>query len=98
MIDLSTDCRLEVLGIVERYLPNYEVRVVGSRARGSAKRYSDIDLLVLNRQPLSPRIRALARTAFEESDIPYKVDLIEAADLDPAFRDRLLEGSELLTQ
>ncbi len=92
MIDLDDDTRRRVDEVLRHHLPDTEVRLVGSRARSGAKRHADIDLLAMRSEPLTPRQRALLNTAFEESNIPFKVDLLEWACIPPAFRDRLLEG------
>ncbi len=92
MIDLDTATRQKVEFVLGRFLPETEVRLVGSRARSGAKRQADIDLLVVRPKPLSPRERALLNTAFEESDIPFKVDVLEWELLTTTFRLRLLEG------
>jgi predicted nucleotidyltransferase len=92
VIDLDENTRRKVERLLERLLPDAEVRLVGSRARPGAKRQADIDLLIVRSSPLRPRERALLNTAFEESDIPFRVDIVESACLTPAFRRRLLEG------
>ncbi len=93
MIDLAPSVQAEIVEILRRRLGQTEVRLVGSRARGPAKRYADVDLLIMNPRPLPPLTRALLRTDFEESDIPYKVDLVEWADLSQPFRRRLEKES-----
>jgi len=92
MIDLDTATREKVELVLGRFLPGTEVRLVGSRARSGAKRQADIDLLVMRSKPLSPRERALLNTAFEESDIPFRVDVLEWECLTPSFRQHLTEG------
>jgi uncharacterized protein len=92
MIDLDATTRHEVELVLRRFLPETEVRLVGSRARSGAKRQADIDLLVMRPEPLSPRQRAMLNTAFEESHIPFKVDVLEWESLTPSFRQRLMEG------
>jgi len=97
VIDLDPGTRQRVKRILRRLLPDAEVRLVGSRARGRAKRHADIDLLVMRPAVLKPRERALLNTAFEESDIPYKVDVLDWGSLTPSFRERLLaEGAPIL--
>lgn len=96
MIDLSPAIRAQLLDILQRSLGNQAVLLVGSRARGPAKRFADIDLLLMNGQPLSPSVRANLRYELEESDIPFKVDLLEWADLTPAFRKRLQSEAQPL--
>ena len=92
MIDLDAVTRQKVDVVLRRFLPETEIRLVGSRARSGAKRQADIDLLVMRPKPLSPRERALLNTAFEESDIPFRVDVLEWECLAPAFRELLTEG------
>jgi uncharacterized protein len=89
MIDLEPRIRAEIAGILAGELDDPAAYIVGSRARGRAKRYADVDLLLVRKRPLTPGQRARLRLAFEESDIPYKIDLIEWADLSPDFRSRL---------
>jgi predicted nucleotidyltransferase len=96
LIDLSSYVRADVIDILRRHLGSQPVYLVGSRARGPAKRFADIDLLLMNDHPLSPTERALLRNDFEESDIPYKVDLLEWTELSPGFRERLRQEAELL--
>jgi uncharacterized protein len=82
--------------ILRRYVPGLEVRVFGSRARGTTKRFADLDLLVFARATIEPRRWALLDEAFAESDLPFKVDLLDSKDVEPSVRDRLLEGSVLI--
>ena len=96
MIDLAPAIRERLLDILRRSVGNQSVLLVGSRARGPAKRFADIDLLLMNAQPLSPSARANLRYELEESDIPFKVDLLEWSDLSPAFRERLQREAQPL--
>ncbi|HMP72837.1 MAG TPA: nucleotidyltransferase domain-containing protein [Kiritimatiellia bacterium] len=96
MIDVAAQTLSELRNILEQYLPESEVFLVGSRARGTDKPYADVDLLLIRPPRLSKERRALIKSAFEESNIPYRVDLIEADDLTESFRDRLMVDAESL--
>ena len=93
---MTTQTLSDLRSILEEYLPESEVFLVGSRARGTSKRYADIDLLLTRPPRLSKEHRALIKSAFEESNIPYRVDLIEADDLTESFRERLMGDAESL--
>lgn len=90
MMDLSERHAASVREIIRRHLPNARVKLVGSRARGRAKPYSDIDLLFIEPGKLDPVVRARLRLAFEESDLPFKVDILEQASLAPELREQIL--------
>jgi predicted nucleotidyltransferase len=69
-----------------RHLPNRQVRAFGSRATGRAWCYSDLDLLVMGSVPIPDLTLASLRADFEDSDLPFRVDVLEERDL-PAFFD-----------
>ncbi|GJM06619.1 MAG: hypothetical protein DHS20C10_03530 [marine bacterium B5-7] len=86
MITLEPHSLLLVQSILEQYIPTKKVLLFGSRANNTAKPYSDIDLAVLSDVPLPVETLAQLRLAFEESDLPYKVDLVEWCTLTEAFQ------------
>lgn len=79
--------------LLRQHLPGVEVRAFGSRARGSPKPTSDLDLMVFSTKPLAPRTWALLADAFAESDLPFKVDLVDASTTTPSFRTLALAES-----
>lgn len=90
MVDLEDKYRRAIRRIVSQHVPDSQVYLVGSRANGPAKRYSDVDLLIVDRPPLTVAQRAMLTAEFEESDIPYKVDILAWSELTPEFRDSLV--------
>ena len=82
-------CQL-VRQLVSAVLPAATVKVFGSRATGHARPYSDLDLLLVNPPYLTWQQRADLRDAFEASELPFRVDLVEAAGLAPGMAQRVL--------
>ena len=66
------------------------VSLFGSRATGTARRTSDIDVAVWPLTELPVGTLALIREALEESSVIYTVDLVDLRDTDEAFRARVL--------
>ena len=73
-----------VLAIVDAHLPGQSVKVFGSRTQNTSKPFSDLDLLVSGR-PLGDLLRGELEEAFDESDLPFRVDIAEASSLSKAF-------------
>ena len=73
-------------GILERHIPQREVWAFGSRARRNAKPYSDLDLAIIGNQPLGRSLITALAEDFSESELPYKVDLVDWATANPHFR------------
>ncbi|MGH8857609.1 MAG: nucleotidyltransferase family protein [Polaromonas sp.] len=85
MLDLTPPQKALVCAIVDAHLDRQRVRVFGSRAHRRAKPFSDLDLLVLG-PPLGAELRGTLEEAFDESDLPFRVDIAEEATLSPEFR------------
>jgi len=86
-IDVSAEHRRIVLDLLAEHLPHGgEVWVFGSRATGRARRYSDLDLAIDAGRPLTLDEAATLREAFEESDLPYRVDIVDWHAIDARFR------------
>lgn len=64
----------------------------GSRATGSHRKFSDVDLLLTPADPLGLPLHKIyeVRTAIEESRFPYKVDLVLEAELAESYRESIL--------
>ena len=76
-----------VLGILQAYIPGVEVRAFGSRVHGrTIKRFSDLDLAVITETPLPASLMAELKDAFTESDLPFKVDIVDWAVTNERFR------------
>lgn len=73
--------------ILRRHLPGREVWAFGSRVKGKARTFSDLDLAVLGDQPLTLSTRADLAEDFSESDLPYKVDIVDWATTSERFRE-----------
>ena len=90
-VDLRPDHWAIVRNALRRYVPDREVLVFGSRASGTAKEYSDLDLAIMGDEPLSLREVSALDEALGESDLPFKVDIVEWARIDEGFR-RIIRG------
>ena len=96
-VDLRPDHWAIVRNALRRYVPDREVLVFGSRATGNAKEYSDLDLAIMGEEPLSLRVVSALDEALGESDLPFKVDIVEWARIDEGFR-RIIRGHGVVVQ
>ncbi len=97
MIDLRPDHLKIVTAILSRHVPEYEVRAFGSRVDGRAKPHSDLDLVVMTASPLAPSRLADLTDAFSDSDLPFRVDVLDWASITEDFR-RIIERENVVVQ
>lgn len=86
-IDLRPEHWRIVREILQRYIPERKVLAFGSRATCTAKEYSDLDLAILGDQPLSLNTTSALTEGFGDSDLPFKVDVVDWASIDEPFRE-----------
>ncbi len=90
ILDLPAGHRRLVVGILRENLPaGAKVWVFGSRATGRARRYSDLDLVIDAGHPLTLDETAVLAEAFEESDLPYRVDVVDWFAIGDRFREMI---------
>ena len=95
-IDLDSALLRKVQVILEEYAPICEIWAFGSRVRKGAKPFADLDLAIISPQRLSARQLAVLANAFEESDLPIKVDLLDWNSTNPDFQKRIAEEHEVI--
>lgn len=85
-MNIKPEHRKIVCDILARHLPGREVQVFGSRANGTAKPHSDLDLVIMGDELLPVTTTRTLRDAFDDSDLPFQVDLVEWAGTSEEFR------------
>lgn len=96
MLDLTPDQLAEVRQILQLQIPECTVRVFGSRVNGTAKPFSDLDLVVMGDAPLEFRQLAALKDAFAESNLPFRVDVVDWATTSAEFRAIIEERFEVI--
>ena len=89
-IDLPEPHRKQVLAIIRARLPDARVWVYGSRAKGGARRYSDLDLMLDDRGREIPwSVLGNLDEDFDESSLPIIVELHDLEATDARFLERV---------
>jgi predicted nucleotidyltransferase len=92
----------EHLQIVENVLKKHlsaqaKVWAFGSRVKGNVKKFSDLDLAIdAEGNPLSLELLADINYEFEESDLPYKVDIVDWNTISQSFKNLITEDRILI--
>ena len=87
-IDLSPQQLRLVQDLLAAHLSGVEVWAYGSRVRGTARRYSDLDMVAFTEPVHSAQLNIL-REAFEESDLPFRVDLFSWSETPASFHPQI---------
>ena len=87
-IDITADQRRMVLALLSRHLPGTTVWAYGSRVKWTSRPESDLDLVVFARPEQSAQVAEL-REGFEESDLPFRVDLFVWDEVPEGFKKRI---------
>ncbi len=85
-----------VRAILSEFVPGANVWAYGSRVTGRQRPHSDLDLALLAPEPLDLATLARLEDAFAESNLPYRVDVIDWERIGEAFRDLIRRSHEPL--
>lgn len=85
MIDIKTRHLRIIQGILKKY--PHQFKVFGSRAMGCSHELSDLDLCIMDDVPWS--VLASIQAEFEESDLPFKVDIVLWNQCSPPFKSQI---------
>ena len=85
-IDMRPDHWAIVKAILQKHVADREIWAFGSRTKGTAKPYSDLDLVIMGDAPLSLAVSAALGEAFAESELPWRVDVVDWATTSESFR------------
>jgi len=88
MIDVTELEMEEIIEILKSHFKNGYTLAFGSRYNGTNKRYSDLDLAFVKNDGTSLTVSEWGRLkeAFEESDLIYRVDVIDYWGATDSFR------------
>ncbi len=96
-IDITAEQYAIVQNILSKNISTHiKVWVFGSRVKNSAKKYSDLDLALENSDgsKIDQKVIFALQTDFEDSDLPWTVDVLDLNNITPEFR-RLIEQDKV---
>ena len=79
--------------ILDRVIPDVEVRAYGSRVRGTAKKFSDLDLVLMSKSGVSSENMEMLRGLFSLSNLSIFVDVSDWHNLPTSIRDEIETNS-----
>lgn len=87
-IDISPAQLAEITDLFQQHLPGNEVWAYGSRIKGNSCPASDLDLVVFVTPEQSAALFEL-KEAFEESYLPFRIDLFVWDELPEQFKNNI---------
>jgi len=97
MIDTGLDERTKriIIGVISALLPEAKIYLFGSRAGGTHKKYSDVDIAVDAGKELRRADVGEARDMLNESNIPFKFDVVDLQAVDQEMKNSILKNGIL---
>jgi predicted nucleotidyltransferase len=89
VIDVLPEHMEMLAAILAKHLPDREAWAYGSRVNGRARKYSDLDLVIMGDEPLNEVARFLLKEDLSESRLPFIVQVKDWQLIPPEFRDEI---------
>ena len=88
-LDISPEQKKIISDLLEKFLPDCEVWVYGSRVKGTSNSKSDLDMVVFADKEQRLQIADI-KEAFEESNLPFSVDLFTWQEIPEQFQKNII--------
>jgi len=87
-----------ILDIIKKYSSDCDVLAFGSRYKWTPKDHSDLDLAFVQKEGGKLGFNRIGdlKEAFSESDLPYRVDVLDYNAISPEFRAIIDRGNEVI--
>lgn len=95
-VDIAPADLAIVQDILSQCVPDLEARAFGSRVSWNARATSDLDLALFTTEPLDFALKAELREAFAQSDLPFRVDIVDGAATPEDFQGVIEQGYVVL--
>ncbi len=89
-IDITSEDLIIVKELLKKFIPNIVVWAYGSRVKMTARATSDLDLVAFANKDETLTISDL-RDAFDESNLPFEVDILIWEDIPDDFKQNIKE-------
>jgi type I restriction enzyme S subunit len=91
-VDVRRDHLAIIRSVLKLLVPSYRVLAFGSRVKHTARDTSDLDLCVIGNERLSTAVLVDLRDEFSQSNLPYKVDVVDWAAITPDFQKVIMKN------
>jgi len=85
-----------ITNILSKYASQFDVLAFGSRYNRTHRKYSDLDLAFVGNEDLDMKKRSQIADAFSESDLPFRIDIVDYNAVSPEFRAIVDSGNEMI--
>lgn len=95
-ISLTQKEKETVLSILKEYAPSLPIWAFGSRVEMTNRKTSDLDIAIINDVSLPVKKKAALREAFSESNLPFRVDVVEWSGISDTFKEIIKKNYVIL--
>lgn len=96
MIAIEQEQLVILKQILRKYFPKAQILVFGSRYKHTNKPYSDIDIAIVEKEKIDLATYSKVKEELEESNLRYRVDLLDWNSISADFQKNIEEGYETI--
>lgn len=91
MYVLDEKIKQKIIAVISALIPEARIYLFGSRARGTNGKYADIDIALDAGKRLQARDVDEVKSMFQESNIIYKIDVVDLYQVNDLMRNEILK-------
>jgi len=83
---VKEEYKRKIIALIHALVPEVEIYLFGSRARGTEKPTSDIDLALKGEKQIDFYVLGEIKEVLLATDIPYKIDIVDVNNVSEELR------------
>lgn len=91
MPHIDQEIKNKIIKIIAALVPDAKIYLFGSRARGSASKWSDIDIALDNGKQLPLTTIDELVSVLQATNIPYKIEIVDIYQVMPEMKKAILD-------
>ncbi len=96
MINVGKQYLETIKRVLHKHVNNAEIRVFGSRLNEDVKKYADLDMVIVAKEKIALKVVTRMKEELEESDIPFRVDILDWHEISNDFKKIINKNYEVL--
>lgn len=95
IMSINQETKNKIIALISALIPEAKIYLFGSRARGTAKQWSDIDIALDAGTPLDINRVSEVKDVLEALSIPYRVDIVDIFQVDETMKQAIMKDKQI---
>lgn len=94
-MSINQETKDKIIALISALIPEAKIYLFGSRARETAKQWSDIDIALDAGKPIDLNRISEVKDVLEALSIPYRVDIVDIFQVEESMKQAIMKDKKI---